>query len=79
LELEVMEACWTSTAVEETERDCMFIAKAVAEAYRAVECGGGNTVRSGGRPRRRGRGQQPQLRPIRKHTDPSAHAELNRI
>jgi tRNA(Arg) A34 adenosine deaminase TadA len=35
LELEVMEVCWTSTA-------CMFIAKAVAEAYRAVECGGGN-------------------------------------
>ena len=67
----------SSSAAAGQERDYRFIAKAVDEAYRAVECGGGNPFGAV-----IGRGDEEVVschNSVRKDTDPSAQAELAAI
>ena len=59
------------------DRDYRFIAKAVDEAYQAVECGGGNPFGAV-----IARGDEEVIschNSVRKDTDPSAHAEVAAI
>jgi tRNA(Arg) A34 adenosine deaminase TadA len=66
-----------SAAAAGQDRDYRFIAKAVDEAYRAVECGGGNPF---GAVIARGDEEVVSYHnSVRRDTDPSAHAEVTAI